>query len=162
MKQLNNQSDNGPYNKEVRTAYYQILKEAKALLATIEREELRYTLIREDKPIGNSICCIIHEMVNPLIYLRLDSYEDGAYGIRYGFASSKYFAHITVAFTRFLYKVTMKGATSNNIENSIRTEWYIHNPDEMYEHIEEQMKHHQFALIKHKPVASRRKLQVVA
>lgn len=156
MKQLNINPVQSPFNKEVKAAYYKILKEAKALLATIEREELRYSLVREDR-FSDTLSRIIHEFVNPLLYLRLESCADGSLGIRHGFEPCQDYAHITVAFTRFLYKVTMKEATSQNIESSIKTEWYIHNTDEMYAYLEEQMKHHTFHLIKHKPAAVRRK-----
>jgi hypothetical protein len=155
MKQLN-KSVKSPYNVEVKAAYFKVLKEAKALLATVSLEELRYSLIREDR-LSDTLSRIIHEFVNPLIYLRLESDVTGALGIRYGFEPCHDYAYITVAFTRFLYKVTMSEATSQNIENSIKTEFYIHNPDEMYAYLEEQMKHHQFYLIKHKPAANRRK-----
>jgi len=143
------------YDEAVHTAYFTSLKVARLLLATIEREELRYSLIRED-PITDT-ACILHEFVNPLIYLRLERGLDKTLSIRYGFEPCKDYAHVTVAFTRTLYKVTMKDTTSLNIENSIKTEWYVHNPDEMYAYIEEQMKHHSFSLIKHKPTASQRK-----
>lgn len=141
-------------NKIVQSAYFAMLKVATQLLSTIEREELRYTLVREDKLQQSGI---IHEFVNPLLYLRLEWYRDDSYGIYYGFEPCKDYAHITVAFTRSVYRLSMKDATPVNIENSIRTEWYIHNPDEMYQYIEEQNKYHSFRLIKHKPSTSRRK-----
>jgi len=151
-----------PFNREVKIAYYKVLKETKNLLSGLEREEFRYSLIREDRH-SKSLSQIINEFVNPLIYLRLESYPDGTLGIRYGFEPSQDYAHVTAAFTRFLYKVTMREATSENIESSIKTQFYIHNPDELYYYIEEQMKHHQFHLIKYKPTASKRKqLRVVA
>jgi hypothetical protein len=156
MKQTTSNPAVSPFNREVKVAYYKVLKEAKSLLSALEREELRYSLIRED-PHSNSLSQIIHEFVNPLIYLRLESYPDGTLGIRYGFEPSQDYAHITAAFTRFLYKVTMREATSENIESSIKTQFYIHNPDELYYYIEEQMKHHQFHLIKYKPAVSKRK-----
>lgn len=151
-----------PYNKVVKAAYYKVLKEAKTLLSGLEREELRYSLIREDR-LSNSLSKIVHEFCNPLLYLRLESYADGTLGIRYGFEPCQDYAHITAAFTRFLYKVTMREATSEDIECSIKTQFYLHNPDEMYAYLEEQMKHHQFHLIKYKPRASKRKqLKAVA
>ena len=48
-QQINSQPSLLPYNKVVKDAYFQILKEAKAMLATIEHEELRYTLVREER-----------------------------------------------------------------------------------------------------------------
>jgi hypothetical protein len=159
VKQTSSKQVQSPFNREVKTAYYKILKEAKALLSTLERDELRYSLIREDQ-FSTTLSRVINELVNPLLYLRLESYADGAFGIRYGFEPCQDYAHITVAFTRFLYKVTMRESTSTNIESCIKTEWYIHNPDEMYAYLEEQMKHHTFQLIKYKPAAVRRKQMI--
>ncbi|MDB5004930.1 MAG: hypothetical protein JWQ34_3155 [Mucilaginibacter sp.] len=156
MKQTPSKPVQSPFNKEVQTVFFKILKEAKALLATLEREELRYSLIREDR-LSDSLSRIIHEFCNPLLYLRLESDIDGKLSIRYGFEPCEDYAHITVAFTRFLYKATMREATSQNIEDSIKTSFFIHNPDEMYAYLEEQMKHHTFHLIKYKPAAVRRK-----
>jgi hypothetical protein len=162
MKTTQSKQVLSPFNKEVKAAYYKILKEAKSLLAALDREELRYSLIREDC-IGDSPSRIIHEFVNPLLYLRLESYADSTFGIRYGFEPCEDYQLITSALVRFLYKVTMQNATSENIESCIKTQWYIHNPDEMYAYLEEQMKHHTFQLIKHKPAAVRRKqMRVVA
>lgn len=162
MKQFKVNSAVSPYNREVKIAYNKILKEAKALLATLEREELRYSLIREDR-LCDTPSRILHEFCNPLIYLRLESYVDGTLGVRYGFEPCETYQHITAAFVRFLYRVTMQEATSDNIEGSIKTQWFIHNPDEMYAYLEEQMKHHTFHLIKHKPATVRRKqMRVVA
>ena len=143
------------YDEAVYTAYFTSLKVARQLLAAIDREELRFSLIREDAITDRP--CILHEFVNPLIYLRLERGTDKTLGIRYGFEPCNDYAHITVAFTRTLYRVTMKEATPQNIEASIKTEWYVHNPDEMYAYLEEQMKHHAFCMIKHKPKASQRK-----
>ncbi|HWZ34518.1 MAG TPA: hypothetical protein VNW51_00080 [Mucilaginibacter sp.] len=162
MKQPKLNSTACPYNNEVKTIYFKILKEAKTLLSGLPREELRYSLIREDR-YSNSLSQIIHEFCNPLLYLRLESYTDGTLGIRYGFEPCQDYAHITAAFTRFLYKVTMKDSTKQDIEGCIKTQFYIHNPDELYAYLEEQMKHHTFNLIKYKPTVNKRKqLKAVA
>jgi len=148
-------------NEAVKSAYFAMLKVATQLLSTISREELRYTLVREDEP--TKLAYIIHEFVNPLIYLRLESYIDNTYGIRFGFEPSQDYAYITLAFTRSIYRLTMKENTNLNIEDSIHLQWFIHNPDELYSYIEEQNKYHQFYLIKHKVTASRRKqMKIVA
>ena len=143
------------YDQAVYTAYFATLKVVRNLLAPIEREELRYSLIRED-PLTDKPC-ILHEFVNPLIYLRLERGTNLKLSIRYGFEPCQDYAHVTMKFTRTLYRLTMAGATTNNIEDSIKTEWYVHNPEEMFSYLEEQMKHHTFSLIKHKVTASQRK-----
>jgi hypothetical protein len=142
-------------NDAVQSAYYATLKLAKQLLSTIEREELRYTLTRNEKLVKEY--GLIHEFVNPLIYLRLEAYKDGTMGIHYGFEPCKEYANITVAFTRTLYRLSMDIASTRNLPDCIRLDWYIHNPDEMYAYVEEQNKYHTFQLIKHKVTVSKRK-----
>lgn len=143
-------------NEAVKAAYFAMLKVATQLLSTIEREELRYSLVREDAPIKPAH--IIHEFVNPLIYLRLESFVDSSYGIRFGFEPCQDYAHITLAFTRSVYRLTAKEMTTTlNIENSIHLQWFIHNPDELYAYIEKQNKYHTFKQIKYKQSAVKRK-----
>ena len=150
------------FNECVLKAYTQILKQAKALLATIEEEPLRYTLIREEKPLPGAI---IHELVNPLLYLRLECHQDNEYSIHYGFELSPVFSpyyKLTSSFVRTLYKSTMANESSTSIEESLRTDWIITNCSELYEHIEEHNRNHRFELIKHKPKQTKRKLSKVA
>jgi hypothetical protein len=159
MKQQSNTDTGiGPYNKAVRTCYFQILKYAKAMLSAIEQEELRFTLIREDKQaIAGSI---IHEMVNPLLYLRLEQHSNGYYSIHYGFETFPVFGpyyYVGASFTRFVYKVTMASATPINIEDALRVDFIVLNCSEMYEHIEDRNKYHQFQQLPYKPAANRRK-----
>jgi hypothetical protein len=150
------------FNECVLKAYTQILKQAKALLATIEEEPLRYTLIRQEKPIPGAI---IHELVNPLLYLRLECHQDNEYSIHYGFELSPVFGpyyKLTSSFVRTLYKLTMANESSTNIEESLRTDWIITNCSELYEHVEEHNRNHRFELIKHKAKPTKRKLSKVA
>jgi len=153
MKQPAIQSQQLTYNDAVQEAYFKILKQLRNQLATIEREELRYTLIRKDEN-------IIHEFVNPLCYLRLECRSYGLFGIYYGietFEKANEYSAITASFVRFIYKLTSKESTALNIENCVRTDWMITNASELYEYIEERQKHHTFALIKHRVTASQRK-----
>ena len=145
----------GSRNQAVQNVYHAMLKLAKQLLSTLDREELRYCLIREEKTILDH--GIIHEFVNPLLFLRLDSYKDGTLGIHYGFESCRDYEHITSVFCRTLYKLSGKDIVSPNIENSIRTDWYIHNPDEMFQYIEDRNKYHKLIILNHKPAVTRRK-----
>jgi hypothetical protein len=153
------------YNETVQKAYLHILKEAKALLAAIAEEPLRFTLIREEKkPVTTGV--IVHELVNPLIYLRLECYAENKLGIHYGWELSPTFGpyyHITSSFIRLLYKATMADATPINIEDCIRTDYVLNETSALYEYIEERgCKHHRFELVKHKAKQAKRKLRKVA
>jgi hypothetical protein len=159
MKPLNNETVVSAYNKSVQDAYFKILKETRKQLATLEREELRYCLEREDRatPKSNSI---IHEIVNPLVYLRLECKPDNRLAIHFGFEqvlSNNQYSQLTTFFIRLLFWMTSKETTPINIEDAIRTDWMINTCENMYEYIEEHNKHHQFRLIKHKPAALKRK-----
>jgi len=149
-----------PYNESVETAYFTILKQTKGMLACIEQKELRFTLERQDKgqPVVGSI---IHELVNPLLYLRLECHQDNQYAIHWGIeelTQQGELSDLTTRFLRLLYKVTMNGAYPVDIENCIRTDWFLKNScSEMYEYIEERNKHHTFKQIKYKVTASKRK-----
>lgn len=158
-KKPNVKSQLSPYNIAVKQAYYGILKAAKQLLSQIEQEELRYTLIRDEKS-KTSDGVIIHEFVNPLLYLRLECRTDNLFAIHYGFEQINQqleYSNITALFTRYVYKLTSKESTPIDIETAVLTDWCINTPSAMYEYIEEQQKHHSFQLIKHKVTASQRK-----
>jgi len=164
MKQQSNSHPEAlPFNVQVKEAYIKILKHAKQLLATIEQEELRYMLTREDKQASSP--GIVHELINPLLYLRLESHPDGNCSIHFGWELSPVFGSfypITAAFVRFIYKVTMANNSLINIEDAVRTDWVITNPSELYEHVEEHNRYHTFQLIKYKQPNTKRKLRKVA
>jgi hypothetical protein len=149
-----------PYNKSVNMAYSIILKHAKQLLSTLEREELRYSLEREDKS-EPKVGTIIHEIINPLLYLRLECHPTNVFAIHYGFeqvlAVNHQYSKITSAFIRSIYKYTSKDIIETNIEDCVRTDWCINTCSEMYEYIEQSNKHHTFRQIKYKPATVRRK-----
>jgi hypothetical protein len=146
------------YNEVVKQTYFAILKAAKQLLSSIEREELRYSLIREDGTnVPNSI---IHEFLSPLLYLRLNCNSEGRYVIHYGFElfdTSNEYSKLTASFTRVVYRLTAKENTTINIECSVHTDWLITNCDELYAYIEDRNKYHTFTLIKYKVTANQRK-----
>jgi hypothetical protein len=159
MKTLNNETAVLAYNKSVQDAYFKIFKETRKQLATLEREELRYCLEREDRTTTKPNT-VIHEILNPLIYLRLESKPDNRFGIHWGFEqvlSVNQYSQLTTFFIRLLYRLTSKEATEVLIEDCVRTDWIITTCDNMFEHVEENNKHHQFRLIKHKPAAMKRK-----
>jgi len=156
--QTNRHSEVLPYNECVRKAYSLILKQTKAMIATIEREELRYSLERQDKP-GTIVGHVIDEIVNPLIFLRLEEHSDGVYAIHFGvetMSESCQLTDITSRFLRLLYKVTTLGAFPVDIESCIRTDLFIHNVSGLYEYLEESEKY-TFKLIPYKVTASKRK-----
>jgi hypothetical protein len=164
MKRLKNDPKQYPYNKAVQTAFMLILKEAKSMLATIEHEELRYSLVREEKNI-TPIQRVLYEFVNPLLYLRLEVNGEDLYTIRYGFEmgnSDSQLSNRTASFTRLVYRLTSKDVTEIDIENCVSNSWCITECSALYEYIEDRNKHHQFALIKYKSAATRRNMKAVA
>ncbi|RZK08829.1 MAG: hypothetical protein EOO43_21315 [Flavobacterium sp.] len=151
------------YNSIVKDAYYAILKKVKQQLSTIEQHELRYSLEREDKSI--SIGTIIHEIITPLIYLRLEFHTDNVFAIHFGIEpvnQQGQLSSITTSFIRLLYKLTCKENTAINIEDCVRTDWFINSCSDMYQYLEERgNKHHTFKQLPYKP-AIKRKLRSVA
>ena len=154
---------NQAYNKAVKEAYFQILKHAKQMLCTIEQEELRFTLEREERT--SKAGTIIHEIINPLLYLRLEHHTDNVYAIHFGIEQVNQqgqLSAITTKFLRLLYKLTAIESTDINIEESVRTDWFINSCSSMYEYVEERgNKHHTFKQLPYKP-AVKRKLRSVA
>jgi hypothetical protein len=148
-----------PYNKAVSAAYYNILKGAKAMLATIEQEELRHTLVRDElnhRPIN----AVINEFINPLLYLRLECDNDGLFVIHYGFeqpGKDKMLSNVTASFTRSIYRPTSKDITEIDIEACVSNSWCIVQCSDLYEYVGEQNKYHQFCLLKYKGAVSKRK-----
>ncbi|MBD1364441.1 hypothetical protein IDJ77_11535 [Mucilaginibacter sp. ZT4R22] len=148
------------YNKSVGLAYFVVLKQAKQMLSTLEPEELRYTLEREDNATSQA-GAIIHELVNPLIYLRLECSNEDVLSIHFGIeqvTNQEGLSAITSKLIRLVYKHTAKEATGINIERCVKTDWLINSCSELYEYIEERNKHHTFKQIKYKVTAARRKL----
>ena len=154
---------NQAYNEAVKEAYFQILKQAKQMLCTVEQEELRFTLEREERT--GKAGTIIHEIINPLLYLRLEHHTDHVYAMHFGIEQINQqgqLSAITTKFLRSLYKLTTKDNTAINIENCVRTDWFINSCSSMYEYVEERgNKHHTFKQLPYKP-AMKRKLRSVA
>ncbi|MEN0054477.1 MAG: hypothetical protein AAGC65_12460 [Mucilaginibacter sp.] len=148
-----------PYNKSVSMAYALILKQAKQLLSTLEREELRFSLEREEKS-APIVGTIIHEIINPILYLRLECHSTNSFAIHYGFEevlAFNQYSKITSTFVRNIYRLTSKDLTETNIEDCVRTDWCINTCSEMYEYIEQSNKYHTFKQIRYKPATARRK-----
>jgi hypothetical protein len=152
-EQYSKPKNNELYNNAVRHAYYKILKKAKHLLSTIEQDELRFTLERQDNK-KEVVGIIVHELVNPVLYLRLEHHTDNIMAIHFGIEQINQIGQlssITTTFLRLLYSYTSKEMTAINIENAIRTDWFINSCSAAYEYIEERNKHHVFKLIPFKP-----------
>ncbi|HTD39055.1 MAG TPA: hypothetical protein VK671_00440 [Mucilaginibacter sp.] len=146
------------YNVEVKKAYSCIIKQAIKLLAAIDQEELRFVLERRDAK--SSEIGIIHEFVNPILYLRLERHTDGIIAIHFGIEQINQLgllSEITTTFLRLLYKYTSKEATASNIENCVRTDWFINSYSAAYEYIEQRNKYHEFKQIKFKTSKPHRK-----
>jgi len=157
-QQLNNHLETEPYNKSVREAYYTIYRKAKQLLATLQREEMRYSLEREDRVSKPNT--IVHEFINPLLYLRLETDKANTliihFGIEQVLANNQY-SQLTAIFIRELFRLTAKEHTAINIEQCVNTDWMINTPSAMYEHVESRNKHHAFKQIAYKPATIKRK-----
>ncbi|UEG53435.1 hypothetical protein LLH06_00390 [Mucilaginibacter daejeonensis] len=153
------------YNAEVRKAYHKILKQAKALIATVEQHELRCSLVQADrsKPVFMNK---VHEFVNPLIYLCLMCPVD-TYCIHFGFevygSGENDYTALTSRFMRTLYKLTAAEHTAINIEDCISTYNVITECNDLFDYMEERGKsNHTFELIPYKPKPAKRKLMKVA
>lgn len=153
------------YNECVHRAYKLIHLWAIAALATVEDDALRGTLIRED-PLPVVPGKIVHEMVSPLLYLRLECYQDGNLYIRFGYEpSSKYSSYypLMASFVRMLYKLTSKKASQVNIEEAVRITHIQTDCAELFDYMQEVVsRHHRFEQIAYKPATIERKLQKVA
>lgn len=159
MKQHTSNNQLSGYNLAVKQAYFKLLKVAKQLLATIEHEELRFTLIRDDRNRHTSDS-VLHEFVSPLLYMRLECSKQNLFVIHYGIEfiqTDTSLSDRTASFIRAVYHLTSKGITSIDIEKSVSTTWCITVCSELYEYIEEQQKYHTFQLIKHKVTDGQRK-----
>ena len=147
------------YDHTVRKAYFRILKGAKQLLSHLEREELRYSLVRdESKRTAEGV--IIHEFVSPLIYMRLELQPGQEYTIHYGIeqvADHIEHSNITSSFVRNIFKLTSKEVTPIDIESAVKTDWLIDTPSVMFEFLEDLQKYHELQVIKYRVTAGKRK-----
>ena len=145
---------------------YRIIRQYRKLTSLFSKKWKRCLRIlnREDKP-RTVVGHVIYEIVNPLIYLRLEEHTDGIYSIHFGIEPVERLGQltdITTRFLRLLYKVTMLGAFPVDIESCVRTDWFVHNVSGLYEYLEESEKY-TFKLIPYKVTASKqRQMKAVA
>ena len=151
------------YNESVQRAYKLILAKALHLLTTLEQEELRYILERKQK--GAEPPIIIHELVSPIIYLRLELAQDSRMMIHFGAEPSSPFPEIqaiTSTFIRILFTLTGKAYTGVDIEDCVKTDWLINVCSEMFEYLEDRTKYHTFRKVPYKKSTARKRvLEVV-
>jgi hypothetical protein len=147
------------YNTAVHKAYGRILKHTKQLLASIEQEELRFILERMER--SKKPNTIVHELINALLFVRLDCSPEGVMAIHFGIEdveNSVALGAITATFLRILYAET--SATKNStidIEDCVKTDWFIKNCSDLFEYVNERNKYHTFKQIKHKVLPHQRK-----
>jgi hypothetical protein len=154
------------YNDAVELAHTKIFKFAKQLIATIERDDMRCYFERKDSaPVVDTIR---HEIISPLLYLRLQCELDGMFTIRFGIEpapSNPELADLTSDFLRMLFRATDKAAKDVDIERCIETDWFINVCGDMYEYVDTALhsKHHTLRKVPYKGVTShhRKKLTVV-
>lgn len=147
------------YDDVVEQAYYRIVKKAKQLLSTIEQERFRCYL-ECTHPSDFKASILIHEIVSPLLYLRLDCDTTSGLTIRFGIepeTNSDFLNAVTALFLRKVFEYTSRRETGTNIENCVRTDWFINSCSEMYEYIELRNKHHTLNQVKYRPAVSRKK-----
>ena len=135
------------YNKIVLKAYTNIVELAKTTLSGLEKEDFRHTLIMQASPKDR----IVHEFVNPLLYLRLYRQHDDSFAMQYGFEPCLIYSSVTLPFVKALHNVLHMAAVKAKIPNTIRADWYPNDPDELYAFIEMINKDHTHALIEYNP-----------
>ena len=153
------------YNECVHRAYKLIHSWAVAAIATIEEDKLRATLIREDSlPVKDG--SIVHELISPILYLRLESYAGNEYGIRFGYEPNPSYGQyypIMAAFVRMIYKLTSKKASQVNIENAVRIYHIQIDCADLFDWMTEIVsRYHRHEQIPYKAATLKRKLQKVA
>jgi hypothetical protein len=159
MKSLNSQTTMSAYNKQVKGAYFKVLKQLKLLLATIERHELRCTLQKQDQS-KIVFSTTVHEIFSPLAYLSLQCRDGERFTIHFGveqLIDDLQYSYVTTGFVRILYKLTSSELTAINIEDCVNVEYIITSCSELYEVVEDRNSTYEFSLIKHKPAAMKRK-----
>ncbi|MGN6177835.1 MAG: hypothetical protein ACTHNW_01565 [Mucilaginibacter sp.] len=162
MNTINNSSATEAFNAEVKAAYFSILKATKTMLATIEQVELRFIYERNEASVFKT--SIIHELISPLLYLRLEHYDDGSYAIHFGFEQTqrKELSLITAAFMRSLYKATSSTNTPVNIECCIKTDWMQTSCSDLFEYISDNNRYYHFKRLRYRSAMNRKQLKVVA
>jgi hypothetical protein len=161
MKKTTKTKPLSSYNQAVKTAYFKIVKAAKTLLSTIERHELRCTLIRKGQSGENTLNTTIHQLVNPIIYLSLECHDRENYSIHFGIEQFQHeceYSMLTAKFLRIIYKLTSVEQTTVNIDDCVNTAYVITDCSALYEAVEEStLKNHSLEIVPYKQTMSKRK-----
>jgi len=139
------------YNEAVHAAYSRIFTTTKQLLATLERNDLRLIMERNWNP--NLPDTIVHEVIAPILFLRLSVDETTRYCIHFGIEQSDdcEVIEVTGSFMRKLFTETAKRRKSIVIEQALCTDWFISNCSEMYEHMDEHSRYHTYSMLPYHP-----------
>ncbi len=143
------------YNTAVLFAYDRIVRRAKKLLSIIERDDLR--AYYERKSVLRIPNKLIHEMISPLLYTRLECESDGMMAIRFGIEAIRDNTElhtITAQFLRFVFAATSREQTKRPIEACIKTDWFINSCNELYEYIDMDPRFHILKKVPCKRVSS--------
>ena len=157
MKHYNEHLALQSYNKTVQQVFASILKHAKQLLSTVKEDGLRLCYERNCKEVRPNT--ILYEMVNPLLYLRLECDIQGRCTIHFGIESIKEndpLQDLTSLYLRYIFYSTAKYNTTENIEDCVKTDWFITVCTEMFEYVDIQQKYHILKSIPYKPTIIKR------
>jgi hypothetical protein len=163
MKETTPTSSLPAYNTAVHKAYGRILKHTKQLLASLEQEELRFTLERMER--SKKPHTVIHELISPLLFLRLECSSDALMTIHFGIEhvdQSPALSMVTAAFLRMLFKETSNKKDGIDIEDCVKTDWFIKSCSEMFEYVEERNRYHTLKQLKYKRTPQQKNVLAVA
>jgi len=102
---------------------------------------------------------------SPLLFLRLECSSDALMTIHFGIEhvdQSPALAAVTAAFLRMLFKETAYKKDGIDIEDCVKTDWFIKSCSEMFEYVEERNKYHTFKQLKYKRAPQQKNVLAVA
>jgi hypothetical protein len=152
-------SDLTSYNSLVKSTYFKVLNRTRQLLSTLDNPDLRGTLCKHQTPKKLHIFTVLHEFVNPVIYLALQCDGGQRLSIHFGFEQVGIEDDNTIVtgpFMRMLYTLTSKENTAFNIEDCISTDYVFTHCIDLFTSIAS-VTSHKFKLLPYKPAAARRK-----
>jgi len=133
------------YNERVRQAYLALLKGTLYLISLTDNDELHHTLQRKAKA-----GIILHELLNPLFYLKLQYDENDKLAIHYGFetiSTNGTYSDLIDRFARSVYRLTARERGGINIEGCVRSACCIYTCSELYEYISDRSRYHTFKVV---------------
>jgi hypothetical protein len=158
MKLNNEFSAHHSYNVTVQQSFKTILKYTKQLLSQVKDEGLRLYYERIRKEVYPNT--ILHEMISPLLYLRLECNVRGKCTIHFGIESIRDHEElqlITGKFLRYIFFCTAALHTTENIEDCVNTDWFIAICTELFEYINMDQKYHILKKVPYKAPSTKAK-----